>query len=174
MWKSTSTCHHRWTTASFKTQADKQIQKIETLISTSNWLRWCELRTKASPLFYETVWLQSNVDTLTLSEPISHILLTVSFCSYQKNRLANAQWPFRGTLLQEIWMALLLWRMANVTTCKQKEIEIEEMKNTESTFHAILLNNRQCIHTAFVLSCICQVRKRSWVRRRYWEILSYN
>lgn len=121
-----SACHHRWTTATFKTQADKQIQKIETLISTLSWLRWCELSTKASLLFYKTAWLQSNEDTLTLSEPISHILLTVSFCSYQRNRLANAQWPFRGTLLQEIWMALLLWRAANVTTCKQKERRNEE------------------------------------------------
>lgn len=161
---------------SSKAQADKQIQKIETLMSTLNWDGYGDvgLRTKASLLFYETARLQSNEDTLTLSEPISHILLTVSFCSYQRNRLANAQWPFRGTLLQEIWMALSLWRTANATTCKQKEIEIEEMRNKESTFYAILLNSRQCIHMAFVLTYICQVRVHSWAQRRYSEILGYN
>lgn len=57
-------------------------------------------------------------------------------------------------------MALSLWRTANVTTCKQKEIEIEEMRNKESTFYAILLNNHQCIHMAFVLAYICQVQMR--------------
>lgn len=43
----------------------------------------------------------------------------------------------------------------------KKEIEIEEMRNKESTFYAILLNNRQCIHMAFVLAYICQVQMYS-------------
>ncbi len=54
-----------------------------------------------------------------------------------------------------------------MTTYKQKEIDIEEMKNTESTFRAILLNNRQCIHTVFVFSCIRQVWKCKGDIERY-------